>query len=154
MLFATGGGAPGANEVMISELSALSRVSPVNQLVFGGVFERHPALRIVLTELPGTWWSAVLTELDSIYLLHTRHYGPDLAERVPRLPSEYCRDHVYVGASFQAPFEAEDAVARGYAANVLWGSDYPHGEGTFQFPDDPDAEPMTRVAMRGSCPFD
>jgi hypothetical protein len=103
---------------------------------------------VVLTELPGTWWPSLLTELDSIYLLHTRHYGPDLAARVPKLPSEYCRDQVYVGASFHARFEATDAVERAYSANVLWGSDYPHGEGTFQYPEHWDDEPMTHLALR------
>ena len=85
----SGGGAPGSNEVMVSELSALSHVSPINQLVFGGVFERHPKLRLVLTELPGTWWSYTLNELDSIYLLNTtrvraraRRAGAEAAERV------------------------------------------------------------------------
>ena len=102
----------------------------------------------MLTELPGTWWSYTLNELDSIYLLNTRAYGPELAERVPRLPSDYCREQVFVGGSFLARFEAEDAVAEGYESNVIWGSDYPHAEGTFQYPDSWDDEPLTRVAMR------
>ena len=144
----SGGGAPGSNEVMVSELSALSHVSPINQLVFGGVFERHPKLRLVLTELPGTWWTYTLNELDSIYLLNSTAYGPELAERVPKLPSEYCREQVFIGGSFLARFEAEDAVAQGYESNVIWGSDYPHAEGTFQYPDSWDDEPLTRVAMR------
>ena len=144
----SGSGAPGSNEVMVSELSALSHVSPINQLVFGGVFERHPKLRLVLTELPGTWWSYTLNELDSIYLLNSTAYGPELAERVPKLPSEYCREQVFIGGSFLARFEAEDAVAQGYETNVIWGSDYPHAEGTFQYPDSWDDEPLTRVAMR------
>jgi predicted TIM-barrel fold metal-dependent hydrolase len=33
-------------------------------LIFGGVFERHPGLRLVLTEQPGDWWTYVLRELD------------------------------------------------------------------------------------------
>jgi predicted TIM-barrel fold metal-dependent hydrolase len=132
----------------VSELSALSHVSPINQLVFGGVFERHPKLRLVLTELPGTWWTYTLNELDSIYLLNATAYGPELAERVPKLPSAYCREQVFIGGSFLARFEAEDAVAQGYESNVIWGSDYPHAEGTFQYPDSWDDEPLTRVAMR------
>jgi predicted TIM-barrel fold metal-dependent hydrolase len=112
------------------------------------VFERHPKLRLVLTELPGTWWPYVLTELDSIYLLNTRAYGPELATRVPKLPSDYCREQVFVGASFLARFEAEHAVEHGYQGNVIWGSDYPHAEGTFQYPDRWDDEPLTHVAMR------
>jgi predicted TIM-barrel fold metal-dependent hydrolase len=123
-------------------------VAPMNQLIFGGVFERHPGLHLILTELPGTWWPYVLNELDSIHILHADIYGPDLLERVPRLPSEYCAENVFVGASFLARFEAQDAVERGYSGNVLWGSDYPHAEGTFQYPGSWDEEPLTHVALR------
>jgi hypothetical protein len=31
---------------------------------------------------------------------------------------------------------------------VLWGRDYPHSEGVFQHLDDPDAETVTRIALR------
>jgi predicted TIM-barrel fold metal-dependent hydrolase len=144
----SGGTAPGSNEVMVSELSALSHVSPINQLVFGGVFERHPKLRLVLTELPGTWWPYTLNELDSIYLLNT-------ARMVPSSRSAYRGFRVTTAASTCSWEEASwrvsrqrDAVAEGYESNVIWGSDYPHAEGTFQYPDSWDDEPLTRVAMR------
>ena len=39
-------------------------------------------------------------------------------------------------------------MRNGYASNVLWGRDYPHAEGVFQHLDDPDAEPVTRIALR------
>jgi predicted TIM-barrel fold metal-dependent hydrolase len=144
----SGVGHPGAAEIQTSELSTLSHVAPMNQLIFGGVFERHPGVRLVLTELPGTWWPYVFNELDSIHLLHRDIYGPELLERVPRLPSEYGATNIFIGASFLARFEAAHAVDEGYASNVIWGSDYPHAEGTFQMPAEWDEEPLTRVAMR------
>ena len=73
-----------------------------------------------------------------------------LREQVPRRPSEYCESNVFVGASFLAPFEAARAVAEGYASQLLWGSDYPHIEGTWQYADDDDAEPVTRAAQRNT----
>ena len=98
----------------------------------------------MLTESPGTWWNFVLQEMDSIYITDTRSYGPTEKERVPRLPSEYAREQVYIGASFHARFEAEDAIAQGYADRSIWGSDYPHFEGTYQYgAEGPNGEPMT-----------
>src|SRR5262245_63822194 len=46
-------------------------------------------------------------------------------------------------------FAADDAIANGYVGNVIWGSDYPHFEGTFQYGiTSPDGETATRSAMR------
>ena len=59
------------------------------------------------------------------------------------------REQVFIGASFHARFEAEDAIAQGYADRVIWGSDYPHFEGTYQYgADGPNGEPMTWAALR------
>ena len=146
---ASGGSYPGAMSIAKYEISMMARICPMDLLVFGGVFERHPSLRLVLTESPGNWWKFVLQEMDSIYLTDTRSYGPSEKERVPRLPSEYAREQVFIGASFHARFEAEEAIAQGYADRVIWGSDYPHFEGTYQYgADGPNGEPMTWAALR------
>ena len=91
----------------------------------------------------------VLKEMDSIYLTDTRSYGPREKQRVPRLPSEYASKQVWVGASSQARFEAEDAITRNYWDRVIWGSDYPHFEGTYQYDaTGPNGEPMTWASLR------
>jgi predicted TIM-barrel fold metal-dependent hydrolase len=116
-------------------------------MILGGVFERHPGLTLVLTEQPGDWWTSSVNDIDSTYLstIHT----PGYKEQTPRLPSEYARDHVFIGASFHARFEAEDALANGYADRVIWGSDYPHFEGTYQHgATGPNGEPMTWASLR------
>jgi predicted TIM-barrel fold metal-dependent hydrolase len=146
---ASGGTYPGAMSIAKFEISMMTRICPMDQLIFGGVFERHPRLKLVLTESPGTWWNFVLKEMDSIYLTDTQSYGPTEKQRVPRLPSEYAHEHVFVGASFHARFEAEDALEHGYADRVIWGSDYPHFEGTYQYgAQGPNGEPMTWAALR------
>ena len=53
-----------------------------------------------------------------------------------------------IGASFLAHFEAVDAVEAGYTDKVMWGSDYPHTEGTYQFQDNESEPSMGRLAMR------
>ena len=46
-----------------------------------------------------------------------------------------------------AHFEAEAAVRDGYVDKILWGSDYPHMEGTYQRPHDVDDPSMSLLAM-------
>lgn len=123
-------------------------------LIFAGVFERHPSLDLVITETPGNWWPSTATELDSIYDFTAHQDSEMLAElfdkQLPRHPSEYMADHVYFGASFAAPFEAEQAVLNGVENNLLWGSDYPHVEGTFVYPKDIGMPSVTRLALRNT----
>lgn len=142
---------PAGTTIMKAEANWLSRMTPTNELTLGGVFERHPRLHLVLTEIPGTWWSQVMVDLDSLYLADIRTYGAELEQLCPRLPSEYAAENVFIGASFHAHFEAEDAIEKGYVRNVLWGSDYPHAEGTYQDPEGLEIdEPMTRLAQRST----
>jgi predicted TIM-barrel fold metal-dependent hydrolase len=101
-------------------------------LVFSGVFERHPDLRLVLTEQPGDWWPYLRRELDSVHMAHTAQ-SAELLALVPRRPSEYLDRNVFVGASFLSRREAEGAVVDGYADRLMWGADYPHMEGTYQW---------------------
>ena len=122
-------------------------------MIFGGVFERHPGLKLVITETPGSWWAATANELDSIYDMvgvKGRERFPAFAEQVPRKPSEYMAENVYFGASFAAPFEVEQATADGTEGHLLWGSDYPHPEGTFVYADGKDMPSVTRLSLRNT----
>ena len=58
--------------------------------------------------------------------------------------------NVYFGASFASPFEVEQAVVHGLDSQLLWGSDYPHLEGTFVYPDGRDMPSVTRLALRNT----
>ncbi|HEY8523927.1 MAG TPA: amidohydrolase family protein [Acidimicrobiales bacterium] len=115
-------------------------------LIFAGVFERHPDLRLVLTEQPGEWWPYLVSELDSAWTASARP-GSALRRQVPRPPSEYLHRNVFVGASFLSRAEAEGALRDGYADRLMWGADYPHMEGTFQVGD----VSFTRLSLRFAC---
>jgi predicted TIM-barrel fold metal-dependent hydrolase len=117
----------------------------LHQMIFAGVFERYPKLNIVFTEQNFDWWAASAREYDSTYVNHRGQ----LKSEVKRKPSEYMASNVHIGASFMAPFEAEDAVRNGYTGNVMWGRDYGHIEGTFVVTEDknPETNP-TRLSMR------
>ena len=139
--------APGAYQIASMELMAMSRVSIISRLVFGGVFERHPGLHLVITERPGAWLSTVVDEMDSLF--DSGSVSSPL-DHLARRPSEYVRTNVFVGASFHARFEALAAAKDGYADNICWGSDYPHTEGSFQYPSDWSNEPVTHLALRST----
>jgi len=130
------------------EVANMSRISPLSHLIFGGVFERHPGLRLVLTESVGPWWAHVMKELDSVYIHDLAEY-PEIGDLVKKLPSEYAAEQVFIGASFLARFEIEDAIEHDYLGNVIWGSDYPHFEGTYQLGIvNEDGDTATRCALR------
>ena len=102
-------------------------------LIFAGVFERHPGLKLVITETPGNWFPPTATELDTLHAFYDSKrdepLNKALLDQVPRRPSEYMASNVYFGASFASPYEVEQAVLHGLSSQLLWGSDYPAPRG-------------------------
>ncbi|MCH2169686.1 amidohydrolase [Myxococcota bacterium] len=100
---------------------------PFHFLVWSGVFERHPELRFVMTEQGATWIVPALAQLDSSYEMPMfRH----LRTKLPRKPSEYFHTNGFIGAAFLDGM-ATDARHDIGIDNLMWGSDYPHIEGTW-----------------------
>ncbi|CAJ61280.1 MULTISPECIES: amidohydrolase family protein [Frankia] len=97
----------------------------VTHLVASGALDRHPDLRIVIAEGGCSWIPALADRMDEGYRQHDMFVRPKLS----RLPSEIIFRQVYT--SFQHDRSAVPTVeALGYD-KVMWGSDYPHLEGTF-----------------------
>jgi predicted TIM-barrel fold metal-dependent hydrolase len=95
------------------------------KLVASGAFERHPGLKVLVSEGGATWVPFIGDRMNEAYRQHSMFIRPPLS----RLPKEYLYEHVY--ASFQHDESAPAALwAMGYR-NVLFGSDYPHLEGTY-----------------------
>jgi predicted TIM-barrel fold metal-dependent hydrolase len=95
------------------------------KLIAAGVFDRQPALKVIVSEGGATWGPFVADRLDEAFRQHASAVRP----RLERLPSEYLYDNVY--ASFQHDRSAVAAVTAMGWRNICWGSDYPHIEGTF-----------------------
>jgi predicted TIM-barrel fold metal-dependent hydrolase len=124
---------PGAG---VSNLLATQSMGPRTAalLATSGVLADHPDLHVVFVEFNVGWLGWTMQTVD-FYTEAFRRYGvtpagkpwinPDLPER----PSYYLRRQVH--ATFQddpiaihnIPFTGTDAL--------LWGSDYPHEEGTY-----------------------
>lgn len=121
---------PGMMGLYISEVVWWS-VRPLWFLIWGGVLERHPRLRIAITESTTVWVPELLQLLDFRYA--ETPYSAKLGDYRSHLklkPSEYFHRQVFLGASCMPRREVEMRHAIGIE-NIMWGSDYPHPEGTW-----------------------
>ena len=108
-------------------------VRPLAFLIWGGVFERHPKLKLAITESTTVWVPELLALMDQRY--SETHYSAKLGDYRSHLkmkPSEYFHRQVFLGASCMPRREAEMRAEIG-VANIMWGSDYPHPEGTWPY---------------------
>jgi predicted TIM-barrel fold metal-dependent hydrolase len=94
------------------------------QMMLGGVFDRHPKLRLVMTEVRGDWLPATLAHLDAAY----ERARADLPAK--QKPSEYWQERCLVSLSFV--HKSEVAMRRQIGVEtIFFGRDYPHAEGTW-----------------------
>jgi uncharacterized protein len=122
---ATGDAPPNALSYMGMYFNAALFLSA---MIFDGVLERFPGLRIAVVELGATWIISWMKHLDQSFRAFRRLQ--DLSE-VKLLPSEYVQRQVKV-----TPFAGEDIgwlLTSGAEDLLMFASDYPHHEGT----DDP-----------------
>ena len=95
------------------------------KLVTSGALDRHPNLRVLISEGGASWVPFIGDRMNEGYRQHSMFVRPVLS----MLPKEILYRQVYT--SFQHDETAPAAMwAMGYR-NLMWGSDYPHLEGTF-----------------------
>jgi predicted TIM-barrel fold metal-dependent hydrolase len=121
---------PGAMGIYICEV-AWWMARPLTFMIWGGVFERYPKLKVALTEGTSVWVPEYLAMMDQRY--SETHYSAKLGDYRSHLsmkPSDYFNRNVFLGASCMPRREAELRHEIG-VGNLMWGSDYPHPEGTW-----------------------
>src|SRR5215468_1426757 len=96
-------------------------------MIFSGVFERHPRLTLAIVEFELSWAPHLLDTMD--YTYRERHEEAIYRFKNEMRPSDFFHSNVVL--SFQ-----EDAVGIRLrdvigVDNMMWGSDYPHSESTF-----------------------
>jgi predicted TIM-barrel fold metal-dependent hydrolase len=98
----------------------------LHHLIWGGVLERHPNLKVVFTEQGSGWVVQELREMD--FVINGSFFRPDINEVVPLLPSEYFSRQCFLGSS---TFSREEVEARHSIGvdKMMIGADYPHHEG-------------------------
>ena len=119
---------------------------PLVQLMVSGVFERFPRLRFVVTELGASWVPDVLGMLD-LFMGAVRQgqlgeFRYEEGGAPTKTATEYFAQSCWIGASMPS---AKDVAVRDTIGvdKFMWGSDYPHDEGSY-----PDTTRAVRRAFR------
>ncbi len=105
-------------------------------MIWGGVFERFPGLKLVLTEQGTDWLKPALNRMEHFYRLMSGGRVGELgipAEAVGKAsPMETFQRNIWIGASFPAP--SDTVIMREFGIeNFMWGSDYPHHEACWPY---------------------
>jgi predicted TIM-barrel fold metal-dependent hydrolase len=95
------------------------------KMVASGALDRHPDLKVLVSEGGATWVPFLGDRMTEGYRQHHMAVRPKLS----RSPKEILYSQVY--ASFQHDESAVAAVTGMGYQNVMFGSDYPHMEGTW-----------------------
>ncbi len=110
---------------------------PLVQFICSGVFERFPKLKFIMTETGCAWVPPLLAQLDETLGRIAKtgatgeiRYGDEHV--VKRSATEYFKQNCWMGVS--QPRRA-DALTREEIGldRFMWGSDYPHDEGTHPY---------------------
>lgn len=122
--------------VGVAESTYFSQRGLISMLL-SGVFERHPSLKFVMTELGCAWVTETLAYLDGFFAdAHTRGsvsslFAGEAFSKMSKRPSEYFASNCYFGTFFMdSDIAARQAVG---VDNMMWGADYPHFEGTVPY---------------------
>jgi predicted TIM-barrel fold metal-dependent hydrolase len=117
-------GFPSYNHDFMVTYSLLA-ANQVMSLIFDGVFERFPALRIILVEHAFSWILPLMWRMDAIY--EARKSSMDIR----RQPSEYVKEHIkFTTQPLDYP-EDKTELTRALELMeadkiLLFSSDYPH----------------------------
>ena len=120
------GDGQGATAMFIAEVAWYAH-RPFTCFVWAGVFERHPKLKLIMTEQGTRWILETLRDFDRNFDSPLfKYFGAGLSLR----PTEYFQRQCHFGASMLSPEDCELRHEIG-VDKLMWGSDYPHMEGTW-----------------------
>ncbi len=116
----------GPGDDLSSEINDMAHaMNPLTLLVASGTLERYPGLKFVLVEGGVGWLAWVLQTLDEMQVKRHMWAEPKLSMK----PSEYFKRQGY--ATFgddRVGLMTREIIG---VDSLMWGSDYPHDEGTF-----------------------
>ena len=96
-------------------------------LIFGGVFERYPELKIVCVEADAGWVPHYMYRMDHAYKRHRNWLAPGTT--LSKLPSEYFSENIYT--TFQDDWVAFRLANDMNWRRLLWANDFPHSDSTW-----------------------
>jgi predicted TIM-barrel fold metal-dependent hydrolase len=95
--------------------------------ILGGVFDRHPKLKITCVEADAGWVPHYMYRMDHAYNRH-RYWLPAGAE-LQKMPSDYFNDHIYT--TFQDDWVAFQMKDMCNIRRLMWANDFPHSDSTW-----------------------
>ena len=98
----------------------------IGTFIFGGVFERHPNLKIVCVEADAGWAPHFMYRMDHAF---DRHRYWMTASKLSKMPSEYFRENVYM--TFQDDWVAFQMTDKCNPRRLMWANDFPHSDSTW-----------------------
>ncbi|MAE94447.1 MAG: amidohydrolase [Deltaproteobacteria bacterium] len=100
-------------------------------LIWGGVFERYPKLKFSIVEGAIDWVPDFLRLIDVRYKVtpQAQKLG-DYISHLSMKPSDYFRRNIRLGAACMSPSDGKLSEVIGGDC-IMWGSDYPHPEGSW-----------------------
>ena len=96
-------------------------------LIFGGVFERYPELKIVCVEADAGWVPHYMYRMDHAYKRHRNWLAP--GTHLSKLPSEYFAENIYT--TFQDDWVAFRMANDMNWRRLMWANDFPHSDSTW-----------------------
>jgi predicted TIM-barrel fold metal-dependent hydrolase len=96
-------------------------------LIFGGVFERYPELKVVCVEADAGWVPHYLYRMDHAYTRHRNWLGDGI--ELSKLPSEYFSENIYT--TFQDDWVAFRCADQMNWRRLMWANDFPHSDSTW-----------------------
>ena len=103
----------------------------IGTFVLGGVFERHPKLKVVCVEADAGWVPHYMYRMDHAYKRH-RYWMK--APPLEQLPSDYFKEHIYT--TFQDDYVAFQVRNLCNIKRLMWASDFPHSDSTWPWSQD------------------
>ena len=94
----------------------------VCDILFSGIFEKHPGLEIVLVEANIGWIPGLLEQSDDMFMRY-RWYTNAVEEQTP-MPSEIFHRNFW--ATFMIDTVGMDLLHRMNVGHLMWSTDYPH----------------------------
>jgi predicted TIM-barrel fold metal-dependent hydrolase len=102
----------------------------LGNMIFSGVFERYPKLKVVSVEFDSGWVPYFLYSMDFLYTQRIHHpsFFPRFKSK-DAVPSDFFRENVLISFQEDLPKFGNGSPLK--SDNLMWGSDYPHQESTF-----------------------
>jgi predicted TIM-barrel fold metal-dependent hydrolase len=99
----------------------------VGELIFGGILDRHPSLKVVFVEGGINWIANAKQDAELVH----GSFGSLLDWEIRQAPAYYFDNHVY--STFMTDALGLQLLDRIGADRIMWTVDYPHAESTFGY---------------------